>query len=322
MSDLYTRRPVDTLLKPFLAFSRFGAAGGVLLFCATFVALFLSNSNYSELYEDFWHLPVSFGIGSLSLDLSLKHFINDGLMAFFFFIVGLEIKKEFLWGQLNSISQSALPVAAAIGGMIVPALIFLALNPTGATSSGWGVPMATDIAFALGVLMLLGDRVPTSLKVILTTLAVVDDLGAIAVIAILYTGTLDMTSLIFGVSTLFLALVANRIGLRLVSIYGILGIISWLFFLKSGVQATVAGVLLAFTIPGKKKVVREKLAEKGINLMETFQQKVESNQNTRKSENRILHELESDMHFAQTPVEKLELALAPFSAFFIMPVSV
>ena len=226
------------------------SSSGVLLVFATILALIFSNTLLAPYYEAFLHVPVSIQVGSLSLDKSLHHWVNDGLMAIFFFLIGLEVKREVLEGHLSSISQVVLPIVAAIGGMVVPAAIYIYFNGNDATAiNGWAIPTATDIAFALGILSLLGKRVPLSLKVFLMALAIIDDLGAIVIIALFYTVDLSTLSITVASVALAILIVMNRMGVLRKSAYFIVGLVLWVSVLKSGVHATLAGVALAFTIP-------------------------------------------------------------------------
>jgi len=226
------------------------SAGGILLIFATVLALLLSNSVMSSLYESFLHIPVEIRIGALHLDKSLYHWVNDGLMAIFFLLIGLEVKREILEGHLSSLSQIALPSVAAVGGMVVPAAIYLAFNQNNPIAvAGWAIPTATDIAFALGILSLLGNRVPISLKIFLMALAIIDDLGAIVIIAIFYTTELSTLSITVALISLAILVALNIFGVSKKSAYFIIGTILWISVLKSGVHATLAGVALAFTIP-------------------------------------------------------------------------
>lgn len=222
---------------------------GILLILCTVSSLILANSAYSESYQHIWHNELSIFFSDFQLSMSLGHFVNDALMAIFFLLVGLEIKRELFEGELSSFKRATLPFAAALGGMIVPALIYIFFNRGIETQSGWGIPMATDIAFAIGVLSLLGNRVPVSLKILLTALAVVDDLGAVVVIAIFYTKSISFDYLMLVGATLIVLITLNRFRVRFVFPYLIVGIFLWYFVYMSGIHATIAGVLLAFTIP-------------------------------------------------------------------------
>ncbi len=237
-------------MKIIETFFRRESSSGILLILATVLALVCSNSGLSPLYLAFLHLPVEIRIGSLHLDKSLYHWVNDGLMALFFLLIGLEVKREILVGHLSSRAQIVLPGIAAIGGMAVPALIYLAFNHGDPVAvAGWAIPTATDIAFALGVLALLGPRVPPSLKVFLMALAIIDDLGAIVIIAVFYAADLSIVSLSVALACLAVLIALNRFGVVNLTVYFVVGAILWLSVLKSGVHATLAGVVLAFTIP-------------------------------------------------------------------------
>lgn len=245
-----TERVIRALVSPFAAFIRMEAAGGVLLMGAAVVALVWSNSPWSMSYAALWQTPLAVELGSFALAKPLALWINDGLMAVFFLLIGLEIKRELVEGELNSVRKAALPVAAAVGGMLIPAGVYLAVVGTGGpAAAGWGIPVATDIAFALGVLLLLGSRAPLALKVFLTAVAIVDDLGAILVISLFYTASLETTALLWAGAFFAAAVVGNRLGVRALGFYALVGVALWVAVLKSGVHATVAGVLLASTIP-------------------------------------------------------------------------
>jgi len=226
------------------------SSGGILLIFATILALVLSNTFIAPMYESFLHIPVEIRIGSLHLDKSLYHWVNDGLMAVFFLLIGLEVKREILEGHLSSLKQVALPGVAAIGGMVVPAVIFMAFNQNNpVAANGWAIPTATDIAFALGILSLLGNRVPVSLKIFLMALAIIDDLGAIIIIALFYTSGLHTLSIVIAFIALAVLILLNMLGVSKKAAYFIVGSILWVSVLKSGIHATLAGVALAFTIP-------------------------------------------------------------------------
>ena len=231
------------------AFIHHESAGGILLMLATVLALLLSNTMMAPLYETFREIPVQVRVGPLNLDKSLYHWVNDGLMAIFFLLVGLEVKREVLEGHLSSLGQVVLPGVAAVGGMVVPAAVYWFFNREGVALDGWAIPTATDIAFALGVLSLLGPRVPVSLKVFLMTLAIFDDLGAIIVIALFYTSNLSTLSLTVASVALAVLVIMNRAGVARKTAYFLVGVVLWISVLKSGVHATLAGVALAFTIP-------------------------------------------------------------------------
>lgn len=246
---------IDTLLKPFNRFIHRESTAGIFLLVCSIVALALANSPWSDAYHHLWEYEFSIGFAGHTVSNTLHHWISDGLMAMFFFVVGLELKREIMGGELSSPRNAILPLAAAVGGMVVPALVYAFFNNGKPSISGWGIPMATDIAFALGVLSLLGNRVPLSVKIFLTALAIADDLGAVLVIAIFYTSEISTVNLITGTVFMFVLLAANYLGVRSTLFYGIVGIGGlWLAFLMSGVHATVAGVLAALTIPARTKI--------------------------------------------------------------------
>ena len=245
---------IKYITNSFRWFFKLEAASGLVLLFSAIIALIISNSNYSELYFDTLNQYLFIGINNLGLKLSILHWINDALMAIFFFFVTLEIKREFIQGELSNIKQAMLPIIGAIGGMLVPALIYVAINFGDVnTINGWAIPSATDIAFSLGVLSLLGSRVPISLKVFLTALAIIDDLGAILIIAIFYSGDLNIKYLSLMLMSFLLLLILNKFNVKKFLPYIIVGILLWDFTHNSGIHATIAGVLLAMTIPHRKK---------------------------------------------------------------------
>jgi NhaA family Na+:H+ antiporter len=241
------------LLAPFQRFASSEAAGGIVLLVCTAIALAWANSPWRDGYATVLHHALPVGGSRVKLELNVHEWINDGLMALFFFLVGLEIKREMLIGELASVRRAALPIAGAIGGMVVPAVLYVLFNGSGPGSRGWGIPMATDIAFALGVVALLGPRVPLALKVFLAAVAIVDDIGAVLVIAIFYTASIWWTSLAVAASVLVALVLLNGVGVRHAAPYLILGVVLWVAVLMSGIHATIAGVLLAMTIPAKAR---------------------------------------------------------------------
>ena len=238
----------DAAMRSFQKFFRAEASAGIVLMITTAVAFAWANSSWSALYFHFWDLPV----GTLLLTKTLHHWINDGLMTIFFLVVGLEIKREMVFGELSSIRKASLPILAAVGGMILPAVIYLLWNSSQPASRGWGIPMATDIAFSLGVLALLGPQIPVGLKVFLSAFAIVDDIGAVLVIALFYTTTISWTMLGFSAIVLAVLFIFNRLKILALTPYLLMGLILWLWILKSGVHATIAGVLVAMVIPSEK----------------------------------------------------------------------
>lgn len=318
------RTPIERITIPFQHFIHHEKSGGIVLMLSVVIAIIIANSPFKEAYHHFFENTFGFHInGKTYLEYNLHHWINDGLMAVFFFVIGLELKKEIVSGELSQPRKAILPIAAAIGGMIVPASIYLLLNPHPDTHSGWGIPMATDIAFALGVLMFLGNKVPVCLKIFLLALAIVDDLGAVLVIAFFYSSDISLTSLMTGISFFAVMLAANRLGVRNVLFYAILGIGGvWTAFLLSGVHATIAAVLAAFAIPASVRI-KEK------DYVSDIQQKLkdfecidpEDNIPTLKDEQlAILEEIQKTTSLAMTPLQKLVHVLHPVNTFIILPV--
>jgi NhaA family Na+:H+ antiporter len=321
MSMAREQPPVERIVRPFQDFAHKQSSGGILLIAATAVALIWANSPWGDSYAAVWHTKLTVGVGDASISKDLTHWINDGLMAIFFLVVGLEIKREVLVGELSSLRGAALPVAAAVGGAVVPALIYLAFNAGAEGSAGWGIPMATDIAFALGVLALLGDKVPVTLKVFLTALAIVDDIVAVLVIAFFYTSVISWGDL--GVGAVFLAalVVANLIGVGKTLVYALLGVGLWLAFLLSGVHATIAGVLLAFTVPAISFINPGAFLERGRYILDRFEQSGQKGENVLCNEERqaALHALNHATYKLEPPLHELEHALHPWVVFAIMP---
>jgi Na+:H+ antiporter, NhaA family len=310
--------PIGRLLAPLREFSSSSAAGGIVLLVAALIALLWSNSPFHESYDALWHTPLVVGFGAASLELDLQHWVNDGLMAIFFLLVGLEIKRELLVGELASPRRALLPAAAALGGAVIPALIFLGFTgASGEAARGWGVPMATDIAFALGVLALLGSRVPLGLRIFVTALAIVDDLIAVLVIALFYTSQLSFPALAAAGAILVVLVAANRLGVNRPGVYAALGLLLWLAVLGSGVHATVAGVLLAATIPARQRVVPNEFVEAARDRIDEFERSTERSLHHRHA---ALWELESVTQNAQAPMLRIEHALSTWVAFVIVPI--
>lgn len=305
-------------LKAFLASE---ALGGILLIFATIVALVWANSPFGGTYSALWHKHISIGFGEFTLDKTLHHWINDGLMAIFFFVVGLEIKREILVGELSTIRKASLPIAAAAGGMVIPALIYVAFNFGEPSISGWGIPMATDIAFAIGIMALLGKKAPLSLKVFLTALAIVDDIGAVLVIAIFYSSDISFFYLLLGMLTFAAMMGGNVFGIRNVAFYIILGIVGlWLPFLLSGVHATVAGVLGAFAIPTSTVIDRYQFRDKLHNLVGRFAQFHGSTYRTlTEKQLHLLGDVKASIKEVEPPLQKLEHGLNPWVMYGVMP---
>jgi NhaA family Na+:H+ antiporter len=316
------RESAARLARAFQEFVALEAAGGILLLAATAAALVWANSPWAGSYHALWATPVTVGVGGFAIAKPLELWVNDGLMAVFFFVVGLEIKRELLVGELASPKRAALPAIAALGGMVVPAAIYLAFNLDGPGSRGWGVPMATDIAFAIGVLALLGDRVPLSLKVFLTALAIVDDLGAVLVIALFYTAHLSGTALAVGGGIYLVMLLANRLRVRNAGVYAVLGVALWVALLKSGVHATIAGVLAATMIPSRARINIGQFRSRSRSLLDRFEELDADPAEHRLSgeQQEVAYGLAAVVHHVETPLQRLEHALHPWVSFVIMPV--
>lgn len=308
-------QPVDRLVEPVVRFLEIEAASGIiLLFCAV-AALILANSAWSEVFADVWHTHAMIGIGAYTLDKPLELWINDGLMSLFFFVVGLEIKRELVAGELREWRKASLPIMGALGGMIVPAAIYLAFQKGEPGERGWGIPMATDIAFVVGLMTVLGPRVPYGLKVMLLSLAIVDDIGAIVVIALFYSSNISISYLALGGGGFLLTLVMNRAGVRPVSVYVLVGAAIWLAFLKSGIHPTIAGVLLGLLTPANALLSARYLT--GF-LKETHADlAVEDHELDRRQ---IAHELMLVSRESVSPLERLEHGLHTWVGFVIMPV--
>jgi NhaA family Na+:H+ antiporter len=305
----------------FREFVHLEAAGGVVLLFCTILAFVWANSPLRESYFALWHTPITIEFGQYVLEESLLHWINDALMAVFFFIVGLEIKREILAGELAEPRKAALPVAAAIGGMLVPAAIYAVFNAGGDGAAGWGIPMATDIAFALAVLTVLGSRVPTSLKVFLTALAIVDDLGAILVIAVFYAHGVTWTWLGIGGVFLLLCILANRLHIRHPIPYALLGLVVWFSFLQSGVHATVAGVLVAMTIPVRRAIDSRQFLDRTKGLIRDFEEAsaFKSALLVNAGQQEALRALEKACEHVETPLQRLEHSHHPWVIFGVLP---
>lgn len=322
MIEVLPPTPVQRLLRPFKRFIEAEATSGVLLISCAALALWMANSPWAAAYDAFWHTKLSVEIGPYKLANTLAHWINDGLMAVFFLLVGLEIKREMLSGELASPRRAALPIAAALGGMLVPALIYTMLNREGVASRGWGIPMATDIAFAIGVLALLGPRAPLGLKVFLAAVAIVDDLGAVAVIALFYTSEISWEALIVAGGLVALLAALNLLGLRRTSVFAALGILLWLAFLKSGVHATIAGVLLAICVPDRRRIDSQafvKLAHRLVDEFDRYNDKLDAGSLSSDQADTVMA-INYATEAVQSPLRRLEHALLPWVAYFIMPV--
>lgn len=296
-------------------FVRSESFGSILLFTATVIALIWANSPWSASYLALWKIPLALGRRPL-FSMDLHHWIDDGLMVLFFLVVGLEIKREIVKGELASFRQAALPIMAALGGMILPAAIYFALNRSGAGARGWGIPMATDIGFAMGVLALLGTRIPSALRVFMLALAIVDDVGAILVIALFYTPTISWTALAVAGGLLVL-LIAVALRQAPISIFVIVGIFFWAAVLSSGVHATIAGVILGLVAPIKPKYSPERLAENAEPLLENFRRQIASQ--SRSSAEASLIEIDRLLQGSDSIAERIERGVHPWVCFLVLP---
>jgi NhaA family Na+:H+ antiporter len=314
-------RLVRGALRPFQQFVRTESAGGIVLLACTALALALANSPWAGGYRHLWELPLTLGVPGFGLTKSLHHWINDGLMAVFFFLVGLEIKRELLVGELASLRQAALPITAAVGGMVVPASLYALLNAGGPGAAGWGIPMATDIAFALGIVALLGSRVPLGAKVFLAALAIVDDIGAVLVIALFYTARISWPALALAAVVLAILVVLNRGGVRHPLVYAAMGVVLWLAFLGSGVHATVAGVLLAMTIPARTRIDEREFLARVQSAVVEFRHASAADKSllTNRAQIEAIRALEGACERAQAPLTRIEDMLHAPVALLVMP---
>lgn len=307
--------PIDFLTAPFKRFARLEASGGILLFLCTVIALVWANSPGAAGYHHLWESNLTIGFGSISIAQSYHHWINDGLMSIFFFLMGLEIKREVLIGELSSFRSVAFPLVAALGGCLIPVGIYLFLAPGGGIRQGWAIPMATDIAFALGVLALLGKGIPAALKVFVTALAIVDDILAVLVIALFYTDRISFAALALTLSGLAGSYLANRLGIRKPVVYAVIGVFVWFAVLKSGVHATVAGVLMAFTIPARTLMDRSTFLRSSRGLLDQIEAAGEHSA----GEHDAFRTLNSQSELMQSPLHRIEHGIQPWVSFLIMP---
>ena len=310
------------VLNPFEEFVHRQTTSGLVLMASAVIALLLANSSFAEIYTHITHTLVGLNVGVWKLEMSLHHWVNDALMALFFFLVGMELKREIMVGELSDLRKAALPIVAAIGGMVVPATIFFAINSEGDASRGWGIPMATDIAFAVGVLALLANKVPKSLITFLVALAIVDDLGAVVVIALFYTKELipmwlGVAALIFGVLVFF-----NSIGIRKATPYFLVAVLLWYALLQSGVHATIAGVIGAFSVPARPKYDPSLFVTRLKGLADRVKDGLNSGKNimTNYQLQAVAQSLETDVDYVQTPLQSLEHHWHVPVAFFVIPV--
>lgn len=308
------------IATPFEHFLHAQTTTGLVLMVTTIIALVLANSPLADAYLHFFHTKINIDIGSWTFSHSIHHWINDALMAFFFFIVGLEIKREILVGELSNIKVAMLPILAAIGGMLLPALIYLSINHGGEGANGWGIPMATDIAFAISALVLLGKRVSAPLVTFLVALAIVDDLGAVVVIALFYTEQINITPLILAFLSFFVLVSFNRFGIHATLPYFIVGSIMWLFMFESGVHATIAGVIAAMAIPSKPKYTPVDFTQHTANLLQEYDNYPVATDNTmHEKQKAILQNIKDKIDAVGSPSSRLEHSLHLPVALIVIP---
>ena len=314
-------RRFDRILTPFEHFVRQETTSGLILMATALLALVLAKSFLAQTYQHILHVPVVIGIGDWVLEKTLHHWINDGLMTLFFFVVGLELKREMLVGELANVRQAMLPILAAIGGMVVPALLYAWVSPAGDAMRGWGIPMATDIAFALGVIALLAGRVPKALITFLVALAIVDDLGAVVVIALFYTEQLQWAYLVAGAGLVGILIAMNLAGIRRPLGYFIIGSFLWLALLKSGVHATLAGVITAFTIPALPRFDPQVFSERMRGMLDRFDSTYRPGESILRNQemSAVVQTLEHGVEGVETPLQRLEHGLHWPVALLVLP---
>jgi len=308
------------MIKPLITLERFinkEALSGILLFVATVTAVIVANSSLGQAYYDLWHMPLGINLGEMSISMTLTYWIDDGLMALFFLMVGLEIKREMVIGELSSVSKASFPIVAAIGGMLIPALVYVSFNPS--NPLGFGIPMATDIAFALGILMLLGTRVNPALKLFLVALAVVDDLGAVLVVATVYTSEIHSEYFLHAIIIYGLIWALNYKGVTKLLPYLILGIALWIYIHAIGIHATIAGVLLAFAIPIRSKIDEIRFIKETKKAVDDFALHIDEIPVLNHHQINSLENVAYNYDKVQNPLVRLEHNLHGLSAFFIMP---
>ncbi len=310
----------NKISTPFEHFIHAQTTTGLILIFMTILALTFANSPFSDSYVHFFHTKIDFDVGTWKLSHNLHHWINDGLMAIFFFIIGLEIKREVTVGELSNIKAALLPVLAAIGGMVFPALIYIYINYGTQGAGGWGIPMATDIAFAISALVLLGKRVPTALVTFLVALAIVDDLGAVLVIALFYTEQIHMVPLMLAGASFLILVLFNRFGIHMILPYFIVGLFMWFFMLESGVHATIAGVIAALAIPSRPKLSAVGFRKEAKKLLDEYESyPIDSKTGMNERQKAILLKLERNINAIGTPAGRLEKDLHLPVALIVIP---
>lgn len=307
--------PIEVITSPFIRFAKMEAAGGIVLLSTTVLALVWANSPWKHGYHDIFETPVSVVLGKFTVTENRHEWINDGLMSLFFFLVGLEIKREILVGELSSMRRAAFPFIAALGGMLFPALIYIVLTRSSDVGRGWAIPISTDIAFTLGLLTFLGKRVPISLKIFVTALAIVDDIFAVIVIAAFYTNEINYVSLGLALACIIVAFLSNILGVRNPAAYAFIGVLAWFCVLTSGVHATIAGILLAFTIPARTFLDKSLFLKQSRSLLD----KLENADPNSFEEHAILNTLERETGLLESPLQRIEHSLQPWVGFVVMP---
>lgn len=311
------RTPIAAITEPISRFLHIEAASGVVLLICTLVALIAANSSFSDAYLGFWQTEIGFTFGEFEFRHSLQHLINDGLMVVFFFVIGLEVKREIVFGELRDIRRAALPLAAAFGGMVAPALIYLAIAHNGPGQRGWGIPMATDIAFVVGCMAILGPRVPHGLRIMMLTLAIADDIGAILVIAIGYSHGLHVTWLVLGILGILSVSVLTRLGVRSFPVYMICGLCIWFAFHESGIHATIAGVILGLMTPARAHLSESAFA----NMLRRAEYVFEGDKfSTLEHRGEKVRQFQHMARETISPLEYLETTLHPWSSFVVMSI--
>jgi NhaA family Na+:H+ antiporter len=313
------RQPIDRLVRPLVRFMHVETATGVVLLIASLIALLIANSDWYGAYHDFWeghHHLVLGHLGTIEFEASFKHIVNDGLMVIFFFVIGLEVKRELVLGELRDLRRAVLPIAAAIGGMLVPAAVYLALQREGPAQRGWGIPMATDIAFVVGAMTLLGRRVPHGLRIMLLSLAIADDIGAILVIAIGYTTNLNLTYLAVGLVGILAVRGLAQLGVRSRGVYLVVGVVIWFMFYESGVHATLAGVILGLMTPARSYLAPTFVGEVAMRAQQWFSGNWEGLPD-RVDRIRRVRRIATE---SVSPLEYLEILLHPWVSFVILPI--
>lgn len=314
-------QPIERIARSIRLFVRLEAASGILLLLALAAALCWANSPWADTYFRILEIPLAFGLGPFRFATTIHHVINDAMMAVFFFVVGLEIKREAVAGELTGLRRAAFPALAALGGMLIPALIYSLCNAGHASLRGWGIPVATDIPFALGILALLGKRIPGSVKIFLMALAIIDDLGAVLVIAVFYSGRIDWWGLADAAALVAVLIALNRAGVRRGWLYAIPGIALWHVLQKAGVHGTIAGVFTAWAIPARSRIDERRFADISRGILDRFEAARYAQETSFLNPDRLdaVMELEELCEKVEPPLQRIVEALHPWTSFFILP---